>query len=58
MAIEAASPFGWHKYIGRDGIFIGMKSFGASAPFKDLYKFFGITAKDVVVSVVKKLNKK
>jgi len=44
VAIEAAVSFGWERYIGHEGRFIGMTSFGASAPYKDLYKHFGITA--------------
>src|SRR5258707_15694813 len=44
IAIEAAVRFGWDAVIGPDGIFIGMKRFGASAPAKALYKHFGITA--------------
>jgi transketolase len=56
VAIEAAGRFGWDRYIGRDGIFVGMDGFGASAPSKDLYKFFGITASSVVDLVVNKLN--
>ena len=52
VAIEAAVRLGWDAVIGRAGIFIGMKSFGASAPAKDLYKHFGITA-DAAVSAVK-----
>ncbi|MBI3675499.1 MAG: transketolase [Proteobacteria bacterium] len=43
VAIEAASPFGWDRFIGPKGKFIGMHGFGASAPLKDLYKHFGIT---------------
>ncbi len=43
VGIEAASPFGWDRYIGRHGAFIGMHGFGASAPAKDLFKHFGIT---------------
>ena len=54
-AIEAAVRFGWDKYIGRDGIFIGMKSFGESAPAEELYQHFGITAEDTVAAVKKKL---
>jgi transketolase len=54
VAIEAALGFGWERYIGIDGIFIGMKGFGASAPAKDLYKHFGITADAVVEAVLKK----
>jgi len=52
VAIEAAGGFGWERYIGTDGIFIGMHSFGASAPAKDLYKHFGITAEDTVKAVM------
>ena len=44
IAIEAASPFGWSRYLGPSGHFIGMHGFGASAPCKDLYTHFGITA--------------
>ncbi len=44
IAIEAAAGFGWDRYIGPNGRFIGMHGFGASAPAKDLYKHFGITA--------------
>jgi transketolase len=44
VAIEAAASFGWDRYLGEHGRFIGMKGFGASAPAKDLYKHFGITA--------------
>ena len=43
VGIEAASPFGWDRYIGSGGAFVGMHSFGASAPAKDLFKHFGIT---------------
>jgi len=44
VAIEAACGFGWERYTGANGRFIGMHSFGASAPYKELYKHFGITA--------------
>jgi transketolase len=51
VAIEAAGSFGWEKHVGADGIIIGMKSFGASAPAEDLYQHFGITAEAVVKAV-------
>ena len=54
IGIEAASGFGWERWLGNDGIFIGMTGFGASAPYEDLYKHFGITA-DAVVAAVRKL---
>ena len=44
VAIEAAIEMGWERYIGEKGRFVGMHGFGASAPAKDLYKHFGITA--------------
>jgi transketolase len=44
VAIEAGIRFGWDRYIGPNGAFIGMNSFGASGPAKEVYKHFGITA--------------
>ena len=44
VAIEAAIRTGWDRWIGPDGAFIGMASFGASAPANELYAHFGITA--------------
>ncbi|MGE0753767.1 MAG: transketolase C-terminal domain-containing protein, partial [Alphaproteobacteria bacterium] len=55
VAIEAAGGFGWERYIGEGGIFIGMTGFGASAPAPDLYKHFGITADNVVSKVESRL---
>ncbi len=51
IAIEAAVRQGWDAFIGNDGVFIGMEGFGASAPYKDLYAHFGITAEAVVEAV-------
>ncbi|HAA93692.1 MAG: transketolase [Rhodospirillaceae bacterium] len=51
VAVEAAAGFGWERYIGSSGAFIGMTSFGASAPAGDLYKHFGITAEAVADAV-------
>ncbi|AGJ99472.1 Transketolase [Wolbachia endosymbiont of Drosophila simulans wNo] len=51
VAIEAGSEVGWHKYIGSNGIFIGMKNFGESAPYKTLYEHFNISADHVVKCV-------
>ncbi|KJV65423.1 transketolase [Ehrlichia cf. muris str. EmCRT] len=55
-ALEAASSFGWHKYIGENGIFVGLENFGISAPCKDLYKHFGITAENLVSKILDKLK--
>jgi transketolase len=48
LAVEAASPLGWHKYVGLDGEVHGIERFGASAPYKDLQKAFGFLPEDVV----------
>jgi transketolase len=56
IAIEAAIRWGWDAVIGRDGEFIGMHGFGASAPAKDLYKHFGITAEAAVNAALKRLG--
>lgn len=51
IAIEAASKFGWEKYVGLNGDIIGMDGFGASAPGGELFKYFGITVGEVVDAV-------
>ena len=55
IAIEAGASMGWERYIGESGVFIGMSSFGASAPAKDLYRHFDITPEHVVQTVKDKL---
>ncbi len=56
IAVEAAVRFGWDAVIGSDGLFVGMSSFGASAPYKDVYKNFGITAEAVADAVAQRHN--
>ncbi|HEX5775900.1 MAG TPA: transketolase [Caulobacteraceae bacterium] len=56
VAVEAAVRFGWERFIGEDGAFVGMTSFGASAPFERLYKEFGITAEKVAEAAKAKLG--
>jgi transketolase len=58
IAIEAAVRFGWDAVIGPDGAFVGMHGFGASAPAKELFKHFGITAEAVVEAASTRLNVK
>ena len=48
IAVEAASGFGWQRWLGDDGVFIGMNGFGASAPAPELYEHFGITVAAIV----------
>jgi transketolase len=54
IGIEAAGGFGWERWLGPDGVFIGMPGYGASAPADELYRHFGITA-DAVVAAVRRL---
>jgi transketolase len=56
VAIEAAVRWGWDSVIGHDGVFIGMHGFGASAPAKELYQHFGITAEAAVSAALKRLG--
>ena len=55
VAIEAGVRMGWDQIIGSDGIFVGMTGFGASAPYKELYKHFGITAEAVAEQAAARL---
>jgi transketolase len=55
VAVEAASPFGWDRYVGAGGAMIGMTGFGASAPAEDLYRHFGITAEKVAEAALARI---
>ena len=55
IAVEAGVRFGWDRWIGHDGGFVGMSSFGASAPYQDLYNHFNITADAVIAEVEKRI---
>ena len=55
VAIEAAVRQGWDRFIGNDGVFIGMDGFGASAPYKELYAKFGITAEAAAEAALDRL---
>jgi len=57
ISIEASSILGWEKYTSLKGISLGMKSFGKSAPHKDLYEHFNLTSDDIVKAVKKMLEK-
>jgi transketolase len=57
VGVEAAVRQGWDPIIGSDGVFVGMTSFGASAPYKELYKKFGITGEGVAHAALAKLGK-
>ncbi|MGH9756442.1 MAG: transketolase-like TK C-terminal-containing protein, partial [Candidatus Acidiferrales bacterium] len=51
VAVEAASPLGWNEFIGMEGAMIGMRTFGASGPGKDVQKHFGFTPENIVAAV-------
>jgi transketolase len=57
VGVEAAVRQGWDEIIGSDGAFVGMTTFGASAPYKELYKQFGITPEKVAEAALDKLGK-
>lgn len=56
VGIEAASSFGWAKYLGENGVFIGMQEFGASAPAPQLYNHFGINSEIIIKSVKERIS--
>ncbi len=58
LAVEAASSFGWHRYVGLDGDIISIDTFGASAPAELLFKEFGYTVENVVEKALKLVEKK
>src|SRR5262249_21324500 len=57
VSVEQASVFGWAKYVGATGHSIGMRSFGASVPLKDLLKKFGFTVDSVVNAAKEQLKR-
>ena len=56
IAVEAGVRFGWDAVIGHDGVFVGMHSFGASGPYKEVYQHFGITPEAVLDAAMRKHN--
>jgi transketolase len=47
VSVEAGSTLGWERWVGDHGATVGMKGFGASGPYKDLYEHFGFTPENV-----------
>jgi len=58
VAVEQASTFGWERYVGTSGQIVGMKTFGASAPLKELQRKFGFEPDDVVGAAKQQLGRK
>jgi transketolase len=55
VGVEAAGGFGWERWLGPEGTFIGMTGFGASGQYEDLYAHFGITPEAVVAAVTRRI---
>jgi transketolase len=58
VAVEQASTFGWERYVGTSGRIIGMKTFGASAPLKELQRKFGFEPDQVAAAAKEQLGRK
>jgi transketolase len=56
IAVEAATPFGWGRYVADEANVVGVRTFGASAGYKDLYQHFGITAEAVTAKAQQVLS--
>ncbi len=56
VGIEAGVELGWSKWLGQKGVFVGMSSFGASAPAKVCFEKFGITVENVVATAKKSIS--
>ena len=56
IGVEAGSGFGWERWLGSDGVFIGLDRFGASAPCEDLYREVGITREAIVACVRRRMT--
>jgi transketolase len=57
IGIEAAVRAGWDEWLGEDGAFIGMTGFGASGPYQELYRHFGITAEAIAAAAKTELGR-
>jgi len=53
LAIEAAAPLSWYRWVGLDGDVVGMTTFGTSAPYQDAMRHFGFTVENVVERALK-----
>jgi transketolase len=56
LAVEAGSPFGWRDWVGDEGVIIGISGFGASAPYKEIYNYYGLSVENIVEKA-KKISK-
>ena len=58
ISLEAASTDCWKKYVGENGLSFGINEFGKSAPYKDIYKHFGLTSTNIASKLKKMMRKK
>lgn len=58
VSVEAASTFGWSRFVGLEGVAVGLDHFGASAPAETLFHEFGITTDHVVAAVRQSLGRR
>jgi transketolase len=56
VAIEAAAPMGWERWVGDQGTIIGLERFGASAPYKTIYEHLGFTTDNVVLKALQTID--
>lgn len=56
VSVEALSGFGWEEFVGIDGLKICMNDFGKSAPYKELFEYFGFSAHKIAEKIIKKIN--
>jgi hypothetical protein len=57
VSVEQASTFGWERWVGLTGVAIGMRTFGATAPIKDLMQKFGFTVDAVVAAALQQIGR-
>ena len=58
LSIEASTTNNWDKYVGKYGKKFGINDFGKSAPYKDIYKFYGLTSENISKEITKLIKKK
>ena len=58
ISVEAASTDCWKKYVGEDGLSFGIDTFGKSAPYKEIYKYFGLTSSKIANKLKKMVRNK
>ena len=55
IVVEAASPQSWYRWVGENGVIMGIERFGESAPYQQIYQEFGLTVEDIVKAAKRRL---